>query len=44
MTWLPVKKYVEEDLKVDLAKEPAFFDEWDPGQLEKKLADQFDNH
>jgi hypothetical protein len=36
MTWLPVKKYVEEDLKVDLAKEPAFFDEWDPGQLEKK--------
>jgi len=41
MTWIPVKKYVEEDLKVDLAKEPAFFDEWDPGQLEKILADQF---
>ena len=41
MTWVPVKKYIEDDLKVDLEKEPAFFDEWDPAQLEKILKDQF---
>ena len=31
MTWDPVKKHLQEDLGIDLVKEPAFFEEWDDG-------------
>jgi len=41
MTWVPVKKYVENELKVDLSKEPCFFDEWDPAALEKIITEQY---
>ena len=40
MTWTPVKKYVQDDLGVDPDKEPCFFSEWDPSELEKILATQ----
>ena len=32
-TWAPVKDYIENELKVDGAKEPFFFDRWDPEVL-----------
>ena len=32
--WLPVKKYVEDDLKVDPKKEKCFYSEWDPAALQ----------
>ena len=32
-TWAPVKDYIENELKVDGAKEPFFFDKWDPEAL-----------
>jgi hypothetical protein len=41
MTWQPVKRYVSDVLKVDTNKEPAFFAEWDPAQLEKIIDDQY---
>ena len=31
--WLPVKKYVEEQLHVDVMKEQCFFDAWDPAAI-----------
>ncbi len=31
--WAPVKDYIENDLKVDGAKEPFFFDTWEPEVL-----------
>ena len=37
--WLPVKKYVEEVLKVDPQKEQCFFETWDTGAL-KTIVDQ----
>jgi hypothetical protein len=39
-TWLPVKKYVHETLRVDPDKEKCFFSEWDPGALEGILQTQ----
>ena len=41
MTWLPVKKYVSDVLKVDVSKEPCFFEHWDPADLEKIIDDQY---
>ena len=41
MTWVPVKKYVENELKVDTSKEPCFFDEWEPAALEKIISEQY---
>ena len=32
--WLPVKKYVEDGLKVDPKKEKCFYSEWDPAALQ----------
>ena len=32
-SWKPVKDYIEKDLKVDGAKEPFFFDKWEPEVL-----------
>lgn len=40
-TWLPVKKYVSDVLKVDTDKEQCFFSEWDPAALEKVINDQY---
>ena len=31
--WLPVKKYVEDGLKVDPKKEKCFYSEWDPAYI-----------
>ena len=28
-TWVPVKDYIDKDLKIDGSKEPFFFDTWD---------------
>jgi hypothetical protein len=39
MTWVPVKKYAEDDLKVDLEKEPAFFDKWNPAHSQISIFD-----
>ena len=33
-TWDPVRKYIREDLGVDMKKEPAFFTDFNPGILE----------
>jgi len=41
MTWEPVKKYVENDLKVNLEKEPCFFEEWEPERLGKIIDEQY---
>jgi hypothetical protein len=41
MTWEPVKRYVENDLKVNLDKEPCFFDEWEPERLGKIIDEQY---
>ena len=39
-TWGPVREHLQQDLGIDLSKEPAFFEEWDDGatldQLVKK--------
>lgn len=40
-TWLPVKKYVSDVLKVDTDKEHCFYSEWDPVALEKVIAEQY---
>ena len=34
-TWLPVKRYVEEELQVDQKEEPSFFDTWDAQALKE---------
>jgi hypothetical protein len=36
-TWDPVRKYIQEEMGVDLKKEPAFFEEWDDGATLDKL-------
>ncbi len=36
-TWDPVRKHLQEDLGIDLKKEPAFFEEWDDGATLEKL-------
>ena len=41
MTWVPVKTFVERELGVDTDKEPCFFSEWDPPQLEKIISTQY---
>ena len=33
-TWDPVRKYIQEEMGVDLKKEPAFFTDFDPAVLE----------
>ena len=30
-TWDPVRKHLQEDMGIDLKKEPAFFETWDDG-------------
>ena len=40
-TWLPVKRYVEDTLKVDTDKESCFFSEWDPAELERIISEQY---
>ncbi len=32
-TWDPVRKYIQEEMGVDLKKEPAFFEEWGDGAI-----------
>ena len=36
-TWEPVRKHLQEDLGIDLVKEPAFFEEWDDGATLDRL-------
>ena len=38
--WVPVKKYIQNNLKVDLEKEKCFFDEYIPEELEKVIKQQ----
>ena len=38
--WTPVKKYIQDNLKVDLEKEKCFFDEYIPEELEKVIKQQ----
>ena len=38
--WLPVKKDIQDNLKVDLEKEKCFFDEYIPEELEKVIKQQ----
>ena len=38
--WLPVKKYIQDNLKVDLEKEKRFFDDYIPEELEKVIKQQ----
>ena len=38
--WLPVKKYIQNELKVDLEKEKVFFDEYNPSELEEVINKQ----
>ena len=35
--WLPVKRYIQNELKVDLEKEKVFFDEYNPSELEEVI-------
>jgi Cdc6-like AAA superfamily ATPase len=39
-TWRPVMQYSSRELGVDPEKDPTFFDEWDPNQLEKIIDQQ----
>jgi ABC-type multidrug transport system ATPase subunit len=32
-TWAPVKKYIEEDLKIDVKREKTYFDHYNPEDL-----------
>ena len=41
MTWEPVKEYVENELKVNLEREPCFFEEWDLERLGKIIDEQY---
>jgi hypothetical protein len=36
-TWIPVKKYIEKELKVDTEKEKCYFSEYHPEDLEKVI-------
>ena len=38
--WLPVKKYIQDNLKVDLEKEKCFFDDYIPEEVEKVINQQ----
>ena len=38
-TWGPVEDYIQNVLRVDLKKEPAFFTEWDPSIIQKTIDD-----
>ena len=38
--WTPVKKYIQDELKVDLEKEKCFFDEYIPEELERVIKQQ----
>ena len=38
--WTPVKRYIQDGLKVDLEKEKCFFDEYKPEELEKVIKQQ----
>ena len=38
--WTPVKKYIQDELKVDLEKEKRFFDEYIPEELERVIKQQ----
>jgi hypothetical protein len=38
-TWGPVEAYLTNVLKIDLKKEPAFFDSWDPSIIQKTIDD-----
>ena len=38
--WKPVKKYIQDELKVDLEKEKCFFDEYIPEELERVIKQQ----
>ena len=38
--WAPVKKYIQDELKVDLEKEKCFFDEYIPEELERVIKQQ----
>ena len=35
--WLPVRRYIQNELKVDLDKEKVFFDEYNPSELEEVI-------
>jgi hypothetical protein len=39
-TWVPVKDYIENDMKVDGSKEPFFFDTWEPEVLSEIVETQ----
>ncbi len=36
-TWDPVRKHLQEDMGIDLKKEPAFFETWDDGATLDRL-------
>ena len=38
--WTPVRRYIQDELKVDLEKEKCFFDEYIPEELEKVIKQQ----
>ena len=38
--WTPVKKYIQDELKVDLEKEKCMFDEYIPEELDKVIKRQ----
>ena len=38
-TWGPVEDYIQNVLRVDLKKEPAFYTEWDPAIIQKTIDD-----
>ena len=38
--WTPVKKYIQDELKVDLEKEKCFFDDYNPEELEAVIKRQ----
>ena len=39
-TWLPVKKYIEEDMKIDVKKEPCYFDHYNAEDLMNIISQQ----
>jgi hypothetical protein len=38
-TWDPIRLFLQNDLKIDLKKEPAFFDTWNPEIIQKTIDD-----
>ena len=42
--WIPVKKYIEEDLGVNVEKDQAYWEDWDEAALRRILQQAAQDH